>query len=71
MVIIPLHLGNHWCCAVVDILKREIRYYDSLFGDNYGILNTILDYLSQEHSNKKNSSLDTSNWNLIIPKKGN
>lgn len=29
-LIVPVHLGMHWTCAVVDLEHREIRYYDSM-----------------------------------------
>lgn len=27
--VIPVHLGNHWTCAVVDLTARSLTYYDS------------------------------------------
>ncbi len=29
-VIVPVHLGNHWTCALIDLVAKEIVYYDSL-----------------------------------------
>ena len=29
-LIVPVHLGMHWTCAVIDMEQREIRYYDSM-----------------------------------------
>lgn len=29
-VIMPVHLENHWTCAVIDLAARELVYYDSL-----------------------------------------
>jgi len=29
-VLIPIHLGQHWCCAVINFHRRRIEYYDSL-----------------------------------------
>jgi len=31
-VIIPVHLGMHWVCAVLDIKRKVIEYFDSLHG---------------------------------------
>lgn len=31
-LIIPIHLTNHWCLAVIDFSKKEFQYYDSLGG---------------------------------------
>jgi Ulp1 family protease len=34
--IIPLNHGrSHWCVLVVDVAKKEFRYYDSLGGANF------------------------------------
>ena len=30
LVIVPVHLGNHWVCAVVSFRDREIVYLDSM-----------------------------------------
>jgi hypothetical protein len=29
LLLVPVHLGNHWTCACVDLQRRELRYYDS------------------------------------------
>ena len=29
-VIMPVHLGNHWTCALIDLKARELRYFDSM-----------------------------------------
>ena len=26
----PVHLGNHWTCAVIDLAAQELVYYDSM-----------------------------------------
>lgn len=37
-IIVPLHLGLHWCVAVVNMREKRFEYYDSLGGH----ANTIL-----------------------------
>jgi len=32
LVCIPVHQEVHWVLAVIDIKRREVRYYDSLGG---------------------------------------
>ena len=27
--VIPVHLGNHWTCALVDLAARRLTYFDS------------------------------------------
>jgi sentrin-specific protease 1 len=34
LVLVPLHLGLHWTLAVIDFNCREVRYYDSMNGNN-------------------------------------
>ena len=30
----PIHLGNHWCLAVINFQDKRFEYYDSLGGEN-------------------------------------
>merc|ERR1719186_924235 len=34
LMIIPVHLGMHWCLATVDFRKPGVYYYDSMGGNN-------------------------------------
>ena len=34
VLLIPVHLGMHWCLAVVDVDRKNITYYDSMGGNN-------------------------------------
>uniref|UniRef100_A0A8V5GNC4 Uncharacterized protein n=1 Tax=Melopsittacus undulatus TaxID=13146 RepID=A0A8V5GNC4_MELUD len=36
LLLVPIHLGVHWCLAVVDFRKKTITYYDSMGGINTG-----------------------------------
>ena len=29
-IIMPVHLGNHWTCATIDLAAKELVYYDSM-----------------------------------------
>ncbi len=40
-LIVPVNTGNHWCLVVVDFVKYELRYYDSLLGDGINCLKHI------------------------------
>jgi sentrin-specific protease 1 len=33
-IIVPVHLGTHWCLAVINMRKKRVEYYDSLGGTN-------------------------------------
>ena len=34
LVLVPVHLGDHWCLATIDMDKKSIVYYDSMGGNN-------------------------------------
>lgn len=64
-LLIPVHLGNHWCLGVVDFNQRTISYYDSLGGSPHGACDTLLEYLREESMDKKKQDFDDENWKLI------
>ena len=66
-IIMPIHLGMHWCSAVIDIKRKQILYYDSLHGGNSKCLRLLLDYVKQESLDKKGLELDTSDWKTNAP----
>lgn len=66
-VIIPINHGNsHWTLAAIDMLRRRIVHYDSLYG--YGararVCSTLLQYLQDEHRTKRGTEMDTTGWVL-------
>lgn len=67
-IIIPVHLGLHWCLCVVFVKDKKICYYDSMGGDNNQCLNAIRQYLSDESRQKRNVQLDLSQWTSEIVK---
>ncbi|KAK7061142.1 SUMO1 sentrin specific peptidase 1 [Halocaridina rubra] len=64
LLLVPVHLGMHWCLATIDFRTKHIRYYDSMLGDNEKCLEALVKYLESEHQDKKQSSYDTSGWTL-------
>lgn len=64
ILLVPVHLGVHWCLAVVDFRKKAIMYFDSMGNNNDEACNVLLDYLEQESKDKKGKDLDTSGWTL-------
>ncbi|XP_043275441.1 sentrin-specific protease 1-like [Venturia canescens] len=63
-VIVPIHLGNHWCLAVIDMLFGEICYYDSFKGSQPAYLATLLEYLVQEAKEKNEVPINKEEWTL-------
>ena len=72
MILIPIHLGIHWCCAEINLKEKSIRYYDSLHNSNKTCLKLLLEYLIEEHKDKKATDgiaeFDSENWTLSSPK---
>jgi hypothetical protein len=75
-IIIPIHHGLHFTCAVIYMEQMKIKYYDSLHFDNLtrhgcrhkvkmqeDTLQVLRDYLQKEHI--KNKCIDLPNeWKL-------
>ena len=70
LLIIPVHLGMHWCLACVDLRRKAVRYFDSMLGNNNRGLDAILRYLRDEHADKKKQPLDTGDWEAVNEKVG-
>ncbi len=68
MIIIPVHLDVHWCCAVINMLDRRIEYYDSLHGNNAQVFRLLREYLEQESLDKRKEEMDLSDWVDFCPK---
>jgi len=62
MILVPVHLGNHWCLATIDFKKKGIFYYDSMGSPNNECIRTLLDYIIAEHQDKKKEALDVSDY---------
>ncbi|KAK1803571.1 hypothetical protein P4O66_020983 [Electrophorus voltai] len=69
IVLVPVHLGVHWCLSVVDFRKKNITYFDSMGGSNDEACRILLGYLKQENKDKKGQDLDTSDWTLQSKKR--
>lgn len=68
LLLVPIHLGVHWCLAVVDFRKKNITYYDSMGGVNNEACRILLQYLKQESIDKKRKEFDTNGWQLFSKK---
>ncbi|RUS28490.1 hypothetical protein BC938DRAFT_481819 [Jimgerdemannia flammicorona] len=67
-VIVPVHLGMHWCCAVINFVKHRVEYYDSLHGANPDCHKILRAYIQQESLDKKKEPYDLSDWEDYEPK---
>jgi sentrin-specific protease 1 len=34
LIIVPVHLGVHWCLATIDFRNKAVKYYDSMGSPN-------------------------------------
>ncbi|XP_012697180.2 sentrin-specific protease 1 [Clupea harengus] len=64
ILLVPVHLGVHWCLSVVDFRKRVVLYFDSMGGNDDEACRILLKYLKQESEDKRGRHLDTSDWTL-------
>ncbi|CAG9862807.1 unnamed protein product [Phyllotreta striolata] len=64
LICVPIHLGMHWCMAIIDFGNKSIRYYDSMGSKNDKCLEALRNYLDAEHMDKKKSHYDTSEFVL-------
>lgn len=69
ILLVPVHLGVHWCLSVVDFRKKAILYFDSMGGNNDEACRILFDYLQQESKDKKGKEMDTSGWTLHSKKR--
>lgn len=68
LIVVPIHLGIHWCMAIIDFRAKSIRYYDSMGGCNNKCLTSLRCYLEAESLDKKKEVFDTRKWRLINEK---
>ncbi|XP_043939414.1 sentrin-specific protease 1-like [Protopterus annectens] len=64
ILLVPVHLGVHWCLAVVDFRKKSIEYYDSMGGSGAVACSLLLQYLKQECQDKKGKPFESNGWKL-------
>jgi len=63
LIPVPVHVGKiHWCMAVIRVKEKIIRYYDSMGNPNEPVLEALEQYLIDEARDKKQETLDTSDW---------
>ena len=68
-IIVPVHQKLHWCCAVVDVSKRELVYYDSMLGKDREVLDHLGMWLMDEYKDKSDDTIDTTEWERKFPRK--
>ena len=67
-IIIPINInGNHWTLAVIDMVNKVIRYYDSMGDAGKIYLDALRLYIRDEWTHKKRTSPPAwmNDWRLI------
>ncbi|KAJ8729116.1 hypothetical protein PYW08_000697 [Mythimna loreyi] len=62
LFLVPVNIVRHWCLCLVDFRKRAITYLDSRGQPNQECLDALLQYLKDEHQDKKKAPFDDSGW---------
>lgn len=69
ILLVPVHLGVHWCLSVVDFRKKSVLYFDSMGGNDDEACRVLLKYLREESQDKRGRGFDSSDWTLHSKKK--
>ena len=64
LIIIPIHLGEHWALVIVEFRQKSISYYDSMGEPNPRCLDAIQQYIAQESLIKKHKKIDFTDWKI-------
>ncbi|XP_043267694.1 sentrin-specific protease 1-like [Venturia canescens] len=68
LILVPMHMGAHWCLTIVDFVTKQIKYFDSLLGDKVEYVTIIFNYLIKEAEVKQQKSFLPQEWTVIIRK---
>eukprot|EP00057_Strongylocentrotus_purpuratus_P024481 XP_011678955.1 PREDICTED: sentrin-specific protease 1 [Strongylocentrotus purpuratus] len=68
LLLVPVHLGMHWCLAVVDFRNKTIVFYDSMGTHNQQCLDALRDYLLAEYADKKKQAYSLEGWSYYSEK---
>uniref|UniRef100_A0A0N5AY07 ULP_PROTEASE domain-containing protein n=1 Tax=Syphacia muris TaxID=451379 RepID=A0A0N5AY07_9BILA len=68
IILVPVHLGAHWCLAVIDFETKCIEYYDSMGGINNQCLHLLKSYLQEESMDKKKEEFSLDSWEFYCCK---
>uniref|UniRef100_A0A0N5CES1 ULP_PROTEASE domain-containing protein n=1 Tax=Strongyloides papillosus TaxID=174720 RepID=A0A0N5CES1_STREA len=65
-IFVPINLNNvHWCMAIIDVPKKEIRYCDSMRKRNTDALNVLKNYIKCEAADKLKIDINLDEWTAI------
>ncbi|NXB93759.1 SENP1 protease, partial [Vidua chalybeata] len=68
LLLVPIHLGVHWCLAVSPEKKLRITIFFSPMNSSFSHSFSHRQYLKQESLDKKRKEFDTNGWALLSKK---
>lgn len=75
LILIPIHLGNHWTLTTIDFRTRSIGYYDSLGGTDEMCLARVYAFVEYQYASKRQISPLPDGWRVqsmnMIPEQAN
>ncbi|PRP87368.1 SUMO-specific protease U1p1 [Planoprotostelium fungivorum] len=66
-IVIPIHLGVHWCLAVVNIREKRFEYYDSMDNPSGSLFRHLRGWVEKEHMDKKKKPISLDDWENYHP----
>ena len=65
-IFVPVNIDNyHWALAVVDVERREFRYYDSGLGDGQHGLSALRGFLARYARHHDLHDLGVERWSMV------
>ena len=61
LLLVPIHMGTHWCLARINFWFHQLYNFDSLLGENRKCLETLKDCTGH-----KFASTAFSNWSCVF-----
>jgi sentrin-specific protease 1 len=65
LVVIPVHLGVHWCCGFIDFRRKTLELYDSMGFSEIAFFRVMRDYLESESQDKLGKPFDLTGWTNV------
>lgn len=50
LILVPIHLGTHWCLSTIDLSNHRFCYYDSMKGSNITCLQCLKEFMIKKAS---------------------
>ena len=71
-IFFPINVDRmHWVCAMIDMTKKKIYVYDSMASNGIKFLESLFQYIQDEHQNIKGVPLpDIDEWELVDRRPG-